>query len=52
MSTQEIADVVNQRGRYSKKDGTAVTAFQVARRTYNYSHLFDIEGSRVSLRRS
>jgi hypothetical protein len=52
MTTQEIADAVNERGRYRKKDGSAVTAFQIHGRTKNYSHLFDRDGSRVRLHES
>lgn len=51
LTTQEIADLVNARGRYHKGDGSAVTAFQIHGRTRNYPHLFDREGSRVRLQR-
>jgi hypothetical protein len=50
MSTQEIADLVNARGRYRKKDGSTVTDFQVHGRTKNYPDLFDRDGSRVRLK--
>jgi len=50
MTTQEIADQVNARGRYHKKDGSEVTDFQIHGRTRNYSNLFDRDGSRVRLR--
>lgn len=50
MTTQEIADQVNARGRYHKRDGSEVTAFQIHGRTRNYSDLFEREGSRVRLR--
>jgi polyhydroxyalkanoate synthesis regulator phasin len=36
MTTAEIAEAVNQRGRYSKRDGTPVTPFQIHGRTRNY----------------
>lgn len=51
MTTTELADQVNAAGRYEKKDGSAVTAFQVHGRTRNYSDLFERDGSRVRLRR-
>jgi hypothetical protein len=50
MTTQEVADLVNARGRYRKKDGTTVSAFQVHGRTRNYLVIFEREGSRVRLR--
>jgi hypothetical protein len=50
MTTAEIADEVNRRGRYQKRDGSLVSPFQIHGRTRNYSHLFDREGSRVRLR--
>lgn len=50
MTTQEIAHAVNERGRYSKKDGSAMAASQIRIRTYKYSHLFEQDGSRVRLR--
>jgi hypoxanthine-DNA glycosylase len=49
MATQEIADEVNRRGNYRKRNGSAVTAFQVHGRTRNYSDIFTREGSRVGL---
>lgn len=50
MSTDEIADAVNRRGIYRKRDGSAMTAFQVHGRTRNYAGLFDRDGSMVRLR--
>ena len=50
MITQVLADEVNQRGRYRKRDGSAVTAFQIHGRTRNYGRLFERDGSRVRLR--
>jgi hypothetical protein len=49
MTTQELADQVNRRGRYHKRDASEVTAFQIHGRTKNYSHLFERDGSRVRL---
>lgn len=50
LTTTEIAERVNARGRYKKRDGTAVTAFQIHGRTKNYPALFERDGSRVRLR--
>jgi hypothetical protein len=50
MTTQEVASAVNDAGNYRKKDGSAVTAFQIHGRTRNYSRLFERDGSRVRLR--
>jgi hypothetical protein len=49
-TTEELAKLVNERGRYRKRDGTPVTGFQVHGRTKNYPHLFERDGSRVRLR--
>jgi hypothetical protein len=50
MTTREIADRVNARALYWKRDGSAVTAFQIHGRTRNYSDLFERESSSVRLR--
>jgi hypothetical protein len=50
MTTQEIADELNRNGLYSKRNGSAITDFQIHGRTRNYGHLFHREGSTVSLR--
>ena len=47
MTTREIAERVNQRGRYRKRDGSEISPFQVARRTYNYPDFFEVVGGRV-----
>jgi GIY-YIG catalytic domain-containing protein/HB1/ASXL restriction endonuclease-like protein with HTH domain len=52
MTTAELADAVNQRALYIKRDGTAVTAFQVHGRTRNYRQLFERDGQTVKLRSS
>jgi uncharacterized protein YrrD len=49
MTTKEIADEVNRRGNYHKKDGSAVTDYQVHGRTKNYDTLFTRDGSKVGL---
>jgi len=50
MTTQEIADELNQNKWYTKRDGSLITAFQIHGRTRNYSHLFDRDGTTVSLK--
>jgi hypothetical protein len=52
MTTAQLADAVNRAGRYRKRDGTPVTAFQIHGRTRNYSQLFEREGTTVRLRSS
>jgi hypothetical protein len=49
-TTAEIAALVNEAGRYHKRDGTPVTPFQIHGRTRNYPGLFERNGSRVRLR--
>ena len=51
MATAELAKLVNERGNYSKRDGSPVTDFQVHGRTRNYDRLFERDGSRVRLLR-
>lgn len=50
MTVQELANEVNRRGTYRKKDGSAVEPSQVHARTKNYDRLFEKEGPRVRLR--
>ena len=47
MTTSELAERVNHRGRYRKRDGSSVSSFQFHGRTRKYSHLFERDGSRV-----
>lgn len=49
LSTQEVADAVNSRGRYATRDGSEVTRFQIHGRTRNYPRLFSRDGDRVRL---
>ena len=54
-SIQEIADEINMRELYERKDGTALPAYQVMQRTKlaggQYHHLFDyLEGGFVRLK--
>jgi hypothetical protein len=50
MTTQQIADDLNRTGLYRKRDGSAISAFQIHGRTRNYSHLFNRDGNTVSLK--
>ncbi len=50
MSVRELADEVNHRALYRKKDGTPVEPNQVHARTKNYDHIFEKDGSQVRLR--
>lgn len=50
MTTGQLADEVNGRGRYRKRDGSRVSAFQIHGRTRNYPSLFERDDSRVRLR--
>ena len=49
-STHELASLVNQRGRYRKRDGTTVSDFQIHGRTRNYQELFERDGNLVRCR--
>ncbi len=49
LTTNNIAKLVNIRGNYRKRDGSAVTAFQIYGRTKNYPNLFKREGTMVRL---
>ena len=47
LTTREIAEQVNRRGRYRKKDRSEITDYQIHGRTKNYPHLFERKGSLV-----
>lgn len=49
MTTRELADAVNARGKYKRHYGSAVKAFQIHGRTKNYSRIFERDGSQVRL---
>lgn len=49
MTTSEIANELNQNKWYQKKDGSNIDPFQIHGRTNNYSHIFNRNGSIVSL---
>jgi len=50
MSFVEIADALNKYSWYSKKDGSAIKSNQISARVKNYPHLFNREGSMVTLK--
>ena len=50
MTTRELADAVNARGKFRKRDGSLVAVFQIHGRTKNYSRIFERDNSRVRLR--
>ena len=49
LSTRQLADRVNERRRYRKKDGSDVTPYQIHGRTRQYSHLFEQQKQQVRL---
>lgn len=49
MTTTEIAKELNRNGWYQKKDGSEIQPYQIHRRTLNYSHMFNRNGSTVML---
>ncbi len=50
MSTRALADAIQHRGRYRRRNGTAVTPSQVAARVSRYPQLFERHGSQVRLK--
>ena len=50
MTARELADAVNERGLYRKRDGSPVEVNQVHARASNYEELFEKEGSHIKLR--
>jgi len=50
MTVRDLADAVNTRALYHKKDGTPVEMNQIHARTKNYTALFEKDGSNVRLR--
>lgn len=51
MSVRELADEINRRGLYAKKDGTPIEPSQIHARTKNYEPLFEKNGPEVRLRK-
>jgi hypothetical protein len=49
MTTTQIAEEVNRRKLYTKRDGSDVTPFQIHGRTKNYDHMFVRKGPLVGL---
>ena len=43
----EIADIINEKKLYQKKDASKVMAGQIKIRVYNYQHLFRVEHGKV-----
>jgi len=50
MTTQQIADELNRTKAYQKRDGSIISDYQIHGRTRKYAHLFDRDGSKVSLK--
>ena len=50
MTARELADAVNRRGLYHKRDGSPVEVNQVHARTNNYGDLFEKSGSKIRLK--
>ena len=50
MTTSEIAVELNKTKTYQKRDGSAITSFQIHGRTKNYPQMFDRNKSMVSLK--
>ncbi len=50
MTPVEIANLLYKKSWYSKKDGSVIKSSQIGARVKNYPHLFDKEGSFISLK--
>src|SRR3954471_16729293 len=50
MTARELADTVNRRGLYRKRDGSPVEVNQVHARVNNYGDLFEKEGPKIRLK--
>jgi hypothetical protein len=50
MTARELADTVNERGLYRKRDGSPVEVNQVHARANNYEELFEKDGPIIRLR--
>src|SRR4051812_45124585 len=51
MTARELADAINERGLYAKRDGSPVEANQVQARVNNYRELFEKDGSLIRVRK-
>ena len=51
MSARELADEVNRRGLYRKRDGSPVENNQVHARTNNYTEMFEKDGPMIRLKK-
>jgi hypothetical protein len=47
MTVRELADAINERGLYEKRDGSRVDPSQIHARANKYQHLFDKDGRRL-----
>jgi hypothetical protein len=52
MSVRELADAINGRGLYCKRDGSKVEQNQIHARTRNYEQIFEKNGPNIRLRAS
>jgi len=50
MTVRELADALNERGLYRKRDGSPIEVNQVHARTNNYRSIFEKDGPNVRLR--
>lgn len=50
MTARQLADAVNERGLYRKRDGTPVEINQIHARTSNYESIFEKDGTLIKLR--
>lgn len=50
MTARELADAVNERGLYRKRDGSPLEVNQVHARTNNYRDMFEKDGPKIRLR--
>lgn len=50
MTASQIAEVLNRKSWYSKKDGSAIKSSQIGARVKNYPNLFKKEGTLISLK--
>jgi len=52
MRSSDVADTINEEGRYRKKDGSPMTASQVSARARKYPKLFErTDDGRIALHR-
>ncbi|MEO8396090.1 MAG: hypothetical protein ABI700_24060 [Chloroflexota bacterium] len=49
MNASDLADEINSRALYRKKDGSLLKGEQIRIRAYSYSHMFERDGAMVRL---